>query len=173
MSNYLKKISINNFSIILIFILVFSRLIPHPPNFTPIISASIIGGYLFKKVNISLFIVLSSMILSDLFIGFHKTIFFTYLSLFIIIVIFSRINNIINKKNLFLFGIIGSLIFFLISNFGVWLVGDLYEKNLTGLISCYLLAIPFLKNSILSTIIFLYLVYWAHSKHPSVLKLNN
>jgi hypothetical protein len=173
MSNFLKKISVNNFSIILIFILVFSRLIPHPPNFTPIISASIISGYLFKKINISLFIVLSSMILSDLFIGFHKTIFFTYLSLFTIIIIFSKINNIINKKNLFLFGLAGSLIFFLISNFGVWLIGDIYEKNLTGLLSCYILAIPFLKNSILSTIIFLYLAFWASSKHPNVLKLKN
>lgn len=173
MINLLKKISVDNFSIILIFILVFSRLIPHPPNFTPIISASIISGYLFKKINVSLFIVLSSMILSDLLIGFHKTIFFTYLSLFIIIIIFSKINNIINKKNLFLFGIAGSLIFFLISNFGVWIIGDMYKKNLTGLLSCYMLAIPFLKNSILSTIMFSYLAFWAYSKHPNVLKLKD
>lgn len=113
------------------------------------------------------------MILSDLLIGFHKTIFFTYLSLFIIIIIFSKINNIINKKNLFLFGIAGSLIFFLISNFGVWIIGDMYKKNLTGLLSCYMLAIPFLKNSILSTIMFSYLAFWAYSKHPNVLKLKD
>ncbi len=48
-------------------------------------------------------------------------------------------------------------VFFLISNFGVWLLSGMYEKNISGLINCYIVAIPFLKNTIISTIFFSYL----------------
>ena len=67
-----------------------------------------------------------------------------------------------NFKNLFIYGFIGSLIFFIISNFGVWALGSpgvydiVYEKNLNGLVECYILAIPFFGNTFLSTVIFAY-----------------
>ena len=69
----------------------------------------------------------------------------------------------INFKNLFIFGFVGSFIFFIISNFGVWAMGspgvyDIpYEKNLSGLLQCYILAIPFFGNTFLSTLIFSYI----------------
>ena len=47
------------------------------------------------------------------------------------------------------------LIFFIISNFGVWALGDLYSKDLNGLFQCYIIALPFLKNSYAGTIIFM------------------
>ena len=49
---------------------------------------------------------------------------------------------------------ISSLIFFIISNFGVWTTGTFYEPNLKGLIYCYIMAIPFFTNTLLSTILF-------------------
>ena len=67
-----------------------------------------------------------------------------------------------NYKNLFIFGFFGSFIFYLISNFGVWAVGDLYAKNLEGLINCYFLALPFFKNTVISTFIFSYGVFFAN-----------
>ena len=79
-----------------------------------------------------------------------------------------------NFKNLFICGFIGSLIFFIISNFGVWVLGspgvlDLpYEKNLNGLVECYILAIPFFGNTFLSTLIFSYpaiFIYKSFNKH--------
>ena len=90
---------------------------------------------------------------------------FIYLSLFLITFIFFKININISSKNLIIFGLFGSLIFYFISNFGVWVLGNpgvydiAYEKNLDGLIQCYLLAIPFFKNTLFSTLIFSYTTF--------------
>ena len=146
--NILKK---EIFPISLIIILAFARLIPHPPNFTPIIAVAIISGYFFKNFNLSVLILLSAMLISDLFIGFYDNIIFVYLSLIVITFIFHKISSNINFKNLFIYSFAGSVIFFVISNFGVWALGSpgvqdiAYEKSLNGLIQCYVLAIPFLE----------------------------
>ena len=153
----------------LILLLAFSRLLPHPPNFTPIVAVAIMSGYFFKNINLSYIVLLISMLLVDVFIGFYKHMFFVYLSLFLITFIFFKISNKVNSKNLFIFSFFGSLIFFLVSNFGVWASGVLspiinlpYEKNLNGLINCYFLAMPFFKNTLLSTIVFSYAAFLAN-----------
>ena len=150
------------FPIGLILILALARLIPHPPNFTPIIAVAIMSGYLFKNINLSFLVLLIIMLISDLFIGFYENVIFVYLSLTLITFTFHKISTKINFKNLFIFGFAGSLIFFLLSNFGVWFLGSpgindiAYDKNLSGLIECYILAIPFFGNTFLSTVIFSY-----------------
>ena len=152
--NLLKKEEI--FPISLILILTFSRLIPHPPNFTPIIAIAIMSGYFFRNIYLSLFVMLFSMLLADVFIGFYYNMIFVYLTLFLITFIIFNISNKINSKNLLICSLTGSLIFFIFSNFGVWFLGSLYEKSLTGLVECYILAIPFFLNTLLSTIFFSY-----------------
>ena len=162
MQNLLIVLKKEIFPISLILILAFARLIPHPPNFTPIIAVAIVSGYFFKNINLSLLTLLVAMLISDLFIGFYENMIFVYISLLLITLVFHKINKKINFKNLFIYGFAGSLIFFLVSNFGVWALGSFgvndlpYEKSLTGLIECYILAIPFFGNTFLSTIIFAY-----------------
>jgi len=162
MQNLLMILKKDMFPIGLILILALARLIPHPPNFTPIIAVAIISGYFFKNLNFSLIILLIAMLISDLFIGFYENVFFVYASLLLITFIFHKISKKINFKNLFVFGFAGSLIFFIISNFGVWILGSpgvndiAYEKSFSGLIECYILAIPFFGNTFLSTLIFAY-----------------
>ena len=85
--------------------------------------------------------------------------FFVYFPLFIIAYFCFFKNNKINAKNLFIYGISSSLIFFIISNFGVWVSSDMYEKNIAGLVNCYIMAIPFLKNTLISTVLFSYLSF--------------
>ena len=155
--NFVKKKDF--FPIILILILAMSRLIPHPPNFTPVISVAIMSGYLFRNIYLSFVVLITSMILADAFIGFYENMLFVYLSLLLIAYIFYKIAGKINLKNLFIYGFFGSVIFYLISNFGVWYFGNLYEKNVNGLIECYFLAIPFFKNTVLSTIFFTYITF--------------
>jgi len=152
MKNLTKILQKEIFPVSLILLLAFSRLLPHPPNFTPIIAVAIMSGYFFKNIKLSFVVLLIAMLLVDVFLGFYKHMLFVYLSLFLITFIFFKISDKINFKNLFVFGFLGSLIFYLVSNFGVWASGVLspitnlpYEKSLNGLISCYLLAIPFLK----------------------------
>ena len=162
MQNLLTTLKKEIFPISLILILAFARLIPHPPNFTPIIAVALISGYFFKNINLSLLILLVAMLLSDLFIGFYENMIFVYASLLLITFVFHKISKKINFKNLFIYCFAGSLIFFVVSNFGVWVLGSpgvldvAYERNLSGLVECYILAIPFFGNTFLSTLIFAY-----------------
>ena len=162
MQNLLGILKKEIFPISLILILVFARLIPHPPNFTPIIAVAIVSGYFFKNINLSLLTLLFAMLISDLFIGFYENVIFVYASLLLITFAFHKINKKINFKNLFIYGFAGSIVFFVISNFGVWALGSpgvydvAYDRNLSGLIECYILAIPFFGNTFLSTLIFAY-----------------
>ena len=162
MQNLLTILKKEVFPISLILILAFARLIPHPPNFTPIIAVALISGYFFKNINLSLLILLVAMLLSDLFIGFYENMIFVYASLLLITFVFHKISKKINFKNLFIYCFAGSLIFFIVSNFGVWVLGSpgvldvAYERNLSGLVECYILAIPFFGNTFLSTLIFAY-----------------
>ena len=163
MKNFLQIFKGEIFPIGLILILAFSRLIPHYPNFTPVIAVAIMSSYFFKNIYLSFVVIIFSMLISDVFIGFYNNIFFVYLSLLLIAFIFFRFNTRIKLKNLFIFSFFGSSIFFLISNFGVWLLSNMYEKNLNGLIYCYFLALPFFLNTLLSTVFFSYLAFIANN----------
>ena len=145
-----KKKNLQSFFFIFLFLTI-SRLIPHEPNFTPILSISILG-YLFSKILLlKVLIVLGSMFFSDLIIGVHDFIIYVYFSLMLLIIIS-------NNKNYIYMIFIGPLIFFIITNFGVWLSSAYYTKNIDGLIECFYMAIPFFKNTILSTFFYCILI---------------
>ena len=163
MQNIFKNFQENIFPIGLIFILALARLIPHPPNFTPIIAVAIMSSFFFKNIYLSILVLLISMLLGDIFIGFYYNMIFVYLSLIFIVLIFFQVNKKISFKSLFIFGFVGSFIFYLFSNFGVWMLGNLYSKDLKGLVECYVLAIPFFKNTFFSTLIFSYSAYLVHN----------
>ena len=162
MQNILYILKKEIFPLSLILILAFARLIPHPWNFTPVIAVAILSGYFFKNIYLSFSILLISMLIADVFLGFYENMIFVYISLLLIAFVFFKISKKINFKNLFIYSFAGSLIFFVISNFGVWILGSPgvdnlpYDKNLNGLIECYILAIPFFGNTFLSTLIFAY-----------------
>ena len=103
------------------------------------------------------------MLLSDLFIGLYYNIIFVYFSLILITIVFFKLSKKINYKTLFIFSFFGSLIFYIISNFGVWMLGNLYSKDLKGLVECYVLAIPFFNNTFFSTLVFSYSTYLVHN----------
>ena len=141
----------------LILVLSFSRLIPHPYNFTPILAAGVFGGFYFKNFILSLFVVIISMFVGDLIIGFHSTMSLTYSALAAAAGIGTLIKK-FNFKEIILSGISSSVIFFLITNFGSWLTMAMYEKSFSGLLQSYVMGIPFFHNTLLSTLIYLLVV---------------
>tara|TARA_Y100000590_G_scaffold87716_1_gene98365 strand:+ start:470 stop:991 length:522 start_codon:yes stop_codon:yes gene_type:complete len=153
--NFFNK---DTYLVILVLILSISRLIPHPPNFTPIVAVAITSGFLFKKKYLSFAVLIISLLLSDFFIGFYKNMPAIYGTLLLITYFFFNIGNKINYKNLFVFSFLGALIFYLFTNLAVWISSGLYEKSLAGLLECYILAIPFFRNTLISTIFYSYLV---------------
>ena len=141
--NYLK-ISIGIFVA-----LAASRFIPHPPNFTSLIALSFYTPTILGIRYLPALIV--SFIITDLVIGFHGVTFFTWGSIIVIGLgskfftsnIFSRIGGALS----------GVLVFYIVTNFGVWSLGG-YGYTLQGLIVCYTLGLPFLGNTLISTILF-------------------
>ena len=99
------------------------------------------------------------MFISDLIIGLYSGMIYTYIALTLIGLIYYFIFYKITYKNLIFHSIFGSFIFYLVTNFFVWTYSDLYEKNIDGLIQCYLLAVPFFSNTLLSTIFFSFLTF--------------
>jgi len=135
---------------LLILAAAFSRLIPHPANLAPIAAMALAGGvYLDRRF--ALIIPLIALALSDAVIGFHPTIPFVYGSFLLIGVMGLWLRT--HKRPLPVFGasIAGSVLFFVLTNFGVWLTGGgwSYPRTLAGLVECYAVAIPFFRNTIL------------------------
>ena len=138
----------------LILALSISRLIPHPSNFTPILAAGVFAGFYFRNFILSLFIVISSMFIGDLVIGFHSTMIFTYSSLILAVAIGLLIKK-FNFKEILFSGLSSSVIFFAVTNFGSWLTLEMYEKNFSGLLQSYFMGIPFFHNTLMSTLVYL------------------
>jgi hypothetical protein len=126
-----------------------SRFIPHPPNFTSLLALSFYVPAIFGVRFIPALVL--SFLITDLIIGFHETILFTWGSVILIGIISKYFNRSILLR---LFGaLVGAVIFYLLSNFGVW-TGGLYEYDIAGLITCYTLALPFFGNTLISTLVF-------------------
>ena len=139
----------------LVLILSFSRLIPHPSNFTPILAVGVFSGFYFRNFLLGALIVIFSMFLGDLYLGFHDKMSFTYISLAIAVALGLLIKRLKFTEILFS-GLASSVCFFTITNFGAWLTLAMYEKNFSGLLQSYAMAIPFFHNTLIST--FLYLI---------------
>ncbi len=126
-----------------------SRFVPHPPNFTSLLALSFYVPAILGLRYIPALIL--SFAITDLFIGFHGLALFTWGSV-IFIGLISKF-FLVNRKNRIFGCLLSVLIFFVITNFGVWSLGS-YGYTLNGLITCYTLALPFLGNTLISTIIF-------------------
>ena len=157
MSEITKKGKILEFIIVIVFILigVSLRLLPHPPNFAPIVAIALFGGvYLSRKAAFLLPILI--MIISDIFIGYYepKLMASVYGSFLLCVALGFWLKR--HKKWYTVLGssIFGSLIFFFLTNFAVWAFTPWYAKTISGLIQCYLMALPFFKNTLLGDLFY-------------------
>ena len=137
----------NVFLVSLIFFAILSRFLPHPPNFTPIAAIALLSSKGFNNRWVVFLIPIVSLFISDLFIGLHATIPFVYIS-FILIALLGLYVKKINIVSVLL----SSTIFFLVSNFGVWLL--YYPISTEGLLQCYTLALPFFLNTVLGDLVY-------------------
>ena len=130
-----------------------SRFVPHPPNFTSLLALSFYVPVLFGLRYLP--VLLISFAITDLIIGYHTGTHWTWGSVLVIGLMSQYFNKNINHR--LLGSLVGAFIFFLITNFGVWLSG-MYSFTLDGFINCYIFAIPFFTYSLISTILFSLLI---------------
>ena len=128
--------------------IMFFRYIPHLPNFTPVLAMTFYGTIIFGRS--SLIYILLAYAISDLFIGFHNQLIWTWGSLFLIGFIGPYFKNLFGR---FTGVFLSSLIFFMLTNLGVFLSGY-YGFGFQSLLLCYTLAIPFFQSSILADLFF-------------------
>jgi len=142
------------YAFILILAAALSRMLPHPPNMVPVTALALFGGvYLDRRLT---FIVpLAAMLLSDWFIGFHSTALWVYVSFLVIGLVGLWLRN--HRGVLPTIGatVTGSVLFYVITNFGVWMNPPyMYARTWAGLVDCYAAAIPFLRNTLAGDLIY-------------------
>tara|TARA_B100001029_G_C14999677_1_gene417282 strand:+ start:476 stop:961 length:486 start_codon:yes stop_codon:yes gene_type:complete len=129
--------------------LAITRFVPHPPNFTSLIALSFYVPALFGYRYIPVLIL--SFFITDLFIGFHSTLLFTWGSVLMISLISKFFSGTILTR--ISGALLGACIFYIITNFGVWVLGN-YGYTFEGLLMSYTLAIPFFGYTLISTLLF-------------------
>lgn len=137
----------------LILLGVVSRIVPHPWNATPVMAIALFGGtYLPKRWAILLPLLIVAV--SDLIIGWHSTVPWTWGALALTGLLGWWIRQRPGASRVVAGAVGGSVLFFLISNFGVWVEGSLYPRTLSGLQECFVAAIPFFRGTLLGDLIF-------------------
>jgi hypothetical protein len=126
-----------------------ARLIPHPPNFTPVGAMALFAGATLADRRWAVLIPLAALFLSDLALGSHSTLLFVY-GAFVLITLLGRTLMNHRRSPLRIGGasLAASLLFFMVTNFGSWISYDWYPRTLEGLWACYMAAIPFFGNTV-------------------------
>ncbi len=138
----------------------FTRLLPHPPNFTPIGAIALFGGANLYPKLLAFLIPLLALFVSDLALqllfgyGFHSQMMVVYGSFVLVTCLGFWLRK--NKKphRIVLAVLSSSILFFLTTNFGVWLLDSLYPTSFEGFVACYVAAIPFFRNMLLGDMIY-------------------
>ena len=135
------------------------RLVPHPPNFTPIGAMALFSGAHLGRRAIAFLAPLAALLLSDAVLGFYSGMEFQYLSVALIVLLGWLALSRVSLLRLCAVTLASSALFFAISNFGVWLVSGMYPRDAAGLAACYVAAIPFFQNTVAGDLFYVALLF--------------
>ena len=136
-----------------------ARLIPHPPNFSPIAAMALFGGAAFADKRAAFLMPLAGLFLSDLVLGFYTITPVVYGSFAVIVCLGLWVRRRRSDGRIAGAAVMGGPLFFVITNFAVWAMGHLYPQTLAGLVACYVAAIPFFQNTLLSNLFYSALLF--------------
>ena len=125
------------------------RLVPHPPNFSPIGAMALFSGaYLGRRGAVALAAPLGALLLSDLVLGFYRGMPTVYFSVALIVLIGALALKRVSPLRIGGAALVSSILFFVLTNFGMWLSSGFYPRTLAGLEACYVAAIPFFQTTV-------------------------
>lgn len=124
------------------------RLFPHPPNVSPMTAMAIFGGAYFTDKRLAFLVPLGAMFLSDFFLGFHRLLPLVYGCFMVNVMLGVWVNQRRSVLTVVSASFTGSILFFVITNFGVWAFESLYPRTLDGLTTCFAAAVPFFRNAL-------------------------
>jgi len=138
---------------------VLTRLIPHPPNFSPIEAVALFAGAWFASRSLAILVPLAAMLLSDVFIGFHSGMPLVYACIAVIALAGGFLGREAGALRIAAFGLGSAVFFFVVTNFGVWAGSGMYPRTGEGLLACYVAAIPFFHNQLAGVAVYSTLLF--------------
>lgn len=154
----------------LIVVAALTRLMPHPPNFSPVEAIALFGGAYFASKRWALILPLVGMFFSDLALGLiHGGTYFeyfrsagfwlVYLCIVALSVLGFRLRGKVSSARVLVYSLVGSVLFFVVTNFGVWIGSSMYPQTAAGLSAAYVAGIPFFKWTVLGTLFYAALLF--------------
>jgi hypothetical protein len=136
-----------------------TRLIPHLPNMTSITAVALFGGAYFQDRRLAFVVPLTALFLSDLVLGLYSGMAVVYLSFVLIVGIGLWLRT--RRQPALIAGaaLFSALLFFGVTNFGVWAFGHLYPKTSSGLTACFAAAVPFLRNELIGDLVYTLIMF--------------
>lgn len=155
---------------VMIFVAALTRLLPHPPNFSPVEAIALFGGAYFAARHWALIVPLAAMLVSDLILGallggIYDQYFFSvdhalvYASITLITILGFALRGRVGGARLLGYSVAGSVLFFVVTNFGAWLASPIYPATPAGLGAAYLAGIPFFQWTVLGTLFYVGLLF--------------
>ena len=124
------------------------RLVPHPPNFTPIGAMAMVGGASLGRRWLAFAAPLAALFLSDLALGFYSGMWVQYIAVALVVLLAWTALKRITPVRVGSAALASSILFFVVTNFGTWALSGMYPHDLDGLAACYVAAIPFFQNTL-------------------------
>lgn len=152
--------------ILLLATIIVSRLLPHAPNFSPVASLILFATTYHLRAK-NTYLLLPALFVADLLLGFYAwpimlTVYLSWAAHYLIARWLKNKVNILTVTNA---ALISALLFFLTTNWAVWAFGDWYSRDFNGLISSYLMGVPFLANTLLSNLLFSGLLFGVYESY--------
>jgi len=138
-----------------------TRLIPHPPNVTPIAAMALLGGAEFSSKRAAFLVPLVALCLSDVVLGFYATAPVVYACFAFTVCLGFWVRGRRSAARIAVAAIASAVLFFVATNFAVWAAGTLYPRTGAGLAACYVAAIPFFRNLLAGNLIYSALLFGA------------
>jgi Family of unknown function (DUF6580) len=143
---------------------VLARLLPHPPNFTPIAATALFAGAVLRIRTLALVVPIAAMLIGDAVLGFYD---WRVSSIVYLAALLPAIAGWLSRRwrapLVFVPAILScSLLFFVATNFAVWVFSGMYAQTADGLIECYVAALPFLRNEVAGDLFWATLLFGGH-----------
>ncbi len=138
-----------------------TRLLPHPPNFAPIAAIALFAGATFADRRLAFAVPFGALLATDLALGLHATMPFVYAGFALTVLLGGVLQRRRSAGRVIGTATAASVLFFALTNFGVWMVEGLYPHTAAGLAACYAAAIPFFQNSLAGDLLFTGLLFGA------------
>jgi hypothetical protein len=132
-------------------------------NFTPVGAVALFAGCYLRDKKLALLVPATAMVLSDLVIGLHNLLPVVYACFALTVWLGMRMKGRASGYSVLGNALAGSMVFFVVTNFAVWLGGSMYPMSLAGLGQCFVMAIPFFKNELIGTLLYSALLFGGYA----------